>query len=102
VVQVLDRCEQEDIKEIKIKTVDELVEKISRYYQMEVGDFLRNETKKYRDARYLFVYLKCSYLGESVTKLGKMLRVRQAAASKYKWKGYELFKGVEYQNGIIE
>ncbi|MFH1360596.1 MAG: transposase [Candidatus Omnitrophota bacterium] len=89
--EVLSRLEIVTEEKRKIfKDIDELLERLERYYHVKKEDILRGQNKKVREARNVLVYLSNACLGESLTAIGKILKIKQSSASRAKRKGQEV------------
>lgn len=64
-----------------IKSKEELMQRICRYYRQGIEEVIARPTKKARAARIVYVYLGYRCLGISLTELGKDLGIKQPAAS---------------------
>ncbi|MFH0790215.1 MAG: transposase [Candidatus Omnitrophota bacterium] len=81
VEDILNRCEQGERLSGEIKDVDELLYKISRLYNIEQDALIGMKTKDVREARSVFMYLAVKRLGMSVKDSGKVLQIKESAAS---------------------
>ena len=89
---VLEQFEQIDKKKKYFKDLNDLLNKLSKYYKVSCEDILKTKTKEVRLARIALVYFANEYLGISATSVGKLMGITQAAASMLKKKGRTLFE----------
>jgi chromosomal replication initiation ATPase DnaA len=62
---------QEEDNNQKIMDIEDLVEKISRYYGVEAEEIVDTRKKNVREARSVLVYLASKYLNETGVKIGE-------------------------------
>ena len=97
VQEALNMMDQEECNSKKIRSFEELIDLISRYYGIEAEEIIETRKKKVREARNVLVYLACKYLNETGVKIGKLLGIGKGAVSAAKEKGriYCKEKGIE-------
>lgn len=89
---VLEQLEQTDGKKRYFKDLNDLLNKLSKYYKVSCEDILKTKIKEVRLARIALVYFANEYLGISATSVGKLMGITQAASSMLKKKGRTLFE----------
>jgi len=89
---VLEQLEQTDKKKKYFKDLNDLLNKLSKYYKVSCEDILKTKIKEVRLARIALVYFANEYLGISATSVGKLMGITQAASSMLKKKGRTLFE----------
>ncbi len=87
VESVLNRLEKEELPIGPFRDIIDLLKRLASYYQLDKDEILNSRTKEVREARHVFVYLGNIYLNESLTALGKLLKINQSAASQARLKG---------------
>lgn len=87
---VLRKLEDNDQYAKIFKDIDDLLNVICKYYQVEKNDLLNTKTLKVREARMVFVCLACSCLNCEATQIGKFLKIKQSAASIARVKGMKV------------
>ena len=87
---VLERLESGEKEKKFFHGMDDLLGRLSGYYRVEKNDIVNNRTKGVREARNVLVYLGNVYLGESMTAMGRLLRIKQSAASQARGKGQKV------------
>ena len=102
VEETLRRMEQEEDKYPKIRNIEELIGRISRYYGIEVEEIIETRKKKVREARSVLVYLASKYLKETGVKIGKLLGVGKGAISIAKEKGRNFCKEKGIEGHILQ
>lgn len=88
--KVLSLVETEENEKRVFTSMDNLLERLERYYNVSKKDILNSRTKVVREAKNVLVYLGNAYLGESMTAMGKILNIKQSAASQSRRKGQEV------------
>ena len=101
VEETLRRMDQEDDNAQKIRDIEDLIERISRYYGVEVEEMINTRRKKVREARTILVYLASKYLNETGIKIGKLLGVGKGAISIAKGKGRDFCKEKSIEEHIL-
>ena len=71
--------------------MDNLLELISKYYNVDQEAILNTCTKTVREARSVLIYISNKYLNKKVTEMGRLLGITQEAASIARGKGREIF-----------
>lgn len=100
--EVLNRLEREEKEKRYFKDMDDLLERLARYYRVEKEDILNSRMKVVREARNVLVYLGNVYLGESMTRMGGMLKIKQSGASQARCKGKEIVANKSIVKGLSE
>ena len=94
VTNVLERIElgESEISRNKrsLKTIDSLLYKLSKYYDVEKEMITSTRVKSVVNARRLFIYFGSQYFDKSLTEMGRLLGISQQAASYAYQKGREL------------
>ena len=98
VEDVLGRLEAEDSTKKLFKNIDDLLERVSLYYKIEKSEIINTNTIRVRDARNIFVYLACDVLRCTATEAGRVLKITQSSASRYRKKG----QAIEKEQGILK
>ncbi|MBI4652073.1 transposase [Candidatus Desantisbacteria bacterium] len=88
--EVLKKSGQEKKAARTIKDIDDLLDKISRYYGVTQKDILKSRVKRVREARCLLVFMGCEFLKKSGKEMGEILKITTEAASIARRKGSEL------------
>lgn len=99
---VLDKIKEGDRRKRKIKDMKELMERVSKYYRIDVEDIMGSREKRVRDARSVVVYLGNVYLDRSITELGKLLGIKQSGASSSMKRGKEVCLNREVEKKVID
>jgi len=81
VTNVLQRCEQDEGVQKGFKDGDDLIVKIENFYGIPSGVLIEEKTKEVREARSVFLFMAVKYLGMSVKEAGRVLKIRDSAAS---------------------
>lgn len=102
VEETLRRMDQEEDNGQKIRDIEDLIERISRYYGVEVEEIIDTRRKKVREARSVLVYLASKYLNETGVKIGKLLGVGKGAISIAKGKGRNFCKEKGIEEHILQ
>ncbi|MCK5708613.1 MAG: transposase [Candidatus Aureabacteria bacterium] len=97
VERILKRLKETDEYAKFFRNIDDLLQRVSKYYQIGKNELLNTKTMKVRDARNVFVYLACTCLNCTATKVGQLLKIKQSAASIARGKGMRI---VEEKNLI--
>ncbi|MHC4267953.1 MAG: hypothetical protein ACYSTS_05765 [Planctomycetota bacterium] len=85
----MNRLEKEELPIGPFRDIIDLLKRLACYYQLDKEEILNSRTKEVREARHVFVYLGNIYLSESLTALGKLLKINQSAASQARLKGQQ-------------
>jgi len=101
VEEVLNKADNIEKVSLKIEQIDDLLERISKYYDLDKNDIMKTRTKKVRKARCLLVFMGSEYAKKSVTEMGRMLGVTQEAASIAKKKGRRIFEENNLEQKIV-
>jgi chromosomal replication initiation ATPase DnaA len=96
--EVLKKVGEEEKAERAIKDMDDLLDKISKYYGVTKEDILKSRTKSVREARSLLVFMGCEFLKKSGKEMGDILKITTEAASIARRKGREL----DEREGIVQ
>ncbi len=78
---ILERCKQEELEPKEFKDSNELLRKISKIYKVEQEALIEMKTKEVREARSVFIYLAVKKIGMSVKDSGRILKIKESAAS---------------------
>ena len=84
--------EESDKINIKIKEIEDLLERLGEYYNISKQDILSSRVKEVRKARDIFVYLGNIYLKKSLKYLGDVLGITEGASSLARKRGLKIFK----------
>lgn len=76
-----------DGQKVKIKSVHELLEKISNYYDISKANLLQSWSKKAREVRSIAIYIAYKHVGITITKIGKIFGIKQSGASSAMYRG---------------
>ncbi|MFH1359563.1 MAG: transposase [Candidatus Omnitrophota bacterium] len=98
VEHVLKDADQEEQSQQVFKDMNDLLNRTVRYYKVKKDDILYSRTKPVREARCVVIFLANQYLKCSATKIGSILRMKQAASSIARTKGQ---KAVE-KKGLLK
>ena len=90
VENVLENFDEADQVSSKLRNLDEMIEKVSQYYNVNKKDILETREKSVRDARKVVVYLGNQYLEKSLVDMGRLLGIRDTAAGMAKKGGREI------------
>jgi len=97
VMNVLKRCDQEERGDKRFKDVDDLMERIAKFYGIKREVLVETKTKEVREARSIFLYAAVRYLGMDVHLAGKILKIKDSAASS----GVRRGMIIERERGIL-
>ena len=89
---VLEVVEKQDTNKKYIKTMNDLLGKLSRYYNVSQEDILEKKTRDVKEARNVMVYLAKKYLDINATATGKLLGITQSSASRAMSRGMDVVK----------
>ncbi|VAX36656.1 hypothetical protein MNBD_UNCLBAC01-1200 [hydrothermal vent metagenome] len=92
VTNVLQQCEQADVMSNEFQSIEEMVQKIEKYYDLEQGLLRELKTKKYREARSVFLYAAVKRMGLTVKQAGVELKIKDSSASAGVQKGMMIEK----------
>lgn len=98
VKDILKKCEQEELSANGFKDVDDLLYKISELYKVDRDELIEMKTKDVREARSIFIYLAVKKLRMSVKDSGRILKIKESAASSGARRGMQ----IEKEKGIIK
>jgi len=98
VENVLSQIEEEEREQKPFKDVDDLLERISRYYDVKKDAILKTKTLAVRAPRNVFVFLAGTYLGLYASDAGRLLGISQSASSKALSRGREIVE----REGILK
>jgi len=90
VENVLRQVEEEDELMRVFRNEDDLLERIGKYYSVSKDEILNKRDQRVREARKVFVYLANKYLGKPASHVGKILSMKQSAASTARQKGEKI------------
>lgn len=90
---VLEVVEKEETGKKYIKNMNDLLRKLSRYYNLRQEDILEKKIRSVKEARSVMIYLAKKYLGINATATGKLLGITQSSASRAMSRGMDVVKG---------
>ncbi|MBU1043184.1 MAG: transposase [Candidatus Omnitrophica bacterium] len=95
--EILSRCEEEELSCREFTDADDLLYKISRLYNVARDALIEQKTKEVREARSVFMYLAVKKIGMSAKDAGRMLKIKESAASS----GVNRGMIIEKEKGIL-
>jgi len=102
VEKVLEMAEEDDKEQREIKSIDDLLKRVSQYYRVAKEDILDTREKSVREARKITVYMGSKYLGKTMVEMGRLLGITKEASSIAKKGGREIFKKGRLKSQILK
>lgn len=85
--RILDR---EDTRKNALNDISDLLNKISKYFQVDSKELTSSRNKNVREGRSVAIYLANKYCGMTITEAGTLFGIKQAAASSALQRGKDI------------